>query len=194
MASIQEFKANLLGGGARANQFKVELNFPAIVPGVGDAARKAQFLCTAASLPGSHLDVAPVSYRGRVVPLPGERTFRPWTISIINDTDFDIRDAFERWSNAVNNVRDNTGVTNPMLTTAQMSVHQLDRNNNVVKSYTFVDAWPNDVGEIQLDYSNNNTIEIFTVELQYLYWEPKTTASGVTASVGISTPFGSISI
>lgn len=191
MASIQEFKANLLGGGARANQFKVELSFPALVSGTGDAARKAQFLCSASSLPGSTIDVAPVFYRGRAVPLAGERTFAPWGITVINDTDFAIRDAFEKWSQTINSVKNNTGATNPMLYTAQMSVHQLDRNGGVVKSYTFVDAWPSNVGEIQLDFGNNNTLETFTVEMQYAYWETKTTNSGVSATVSINTPFGS---
>lgn len=190
--SILDFKSNLLGGGARANQFRVELSFPALVSGTGQAAQKAQFLCTAASLPGSSIGVAEVMYRGRSVPLAGERTFQPWTITIINDTDFLIRDAFEKWMQVINNVKNNTGVTNPLTYTAQMNVVQLDRNGSTLKTYTFIDAWPNELSEIGLAYANNNQIEEFQVTLQYAYWETKTTASAVSASVGINTPFGGI--
>lgn len=192
--SILDFKSNLLGGGARPNQFRVELNFPSIVGGTTEAARKAQFLCNAASLPGSNIEVAPIPYRGRIVPLAGERVFTPWQITVVNDTDFAIRDAFENWMQVINSVRNNTGATNPLSYTAQMSVHQLDRNGNVIKSYTFIDAWPSNLGDIQLSYAANNVVEEFPVTLQYAYWETSTTNSGVTAQVGINTPFGGAGI
>lgn len=192
--SILEFKSNFLGGGARANQFKVELTFPGFVSGGNDAGRKAQFLCHAASLPGSHLGIAPVMYRGREVKLPGERVFQNWTINVLNDTDFGIRNAFEKWSNTINNVKNNTGITNPLIVTSNMSVHQLDRNGVTLKSYTFADCWPVNVGEINLSFSENDRIEEFTVELAYAFWETTDVPVGISASVGINTPIGGIGI
>ncbi len=190
--SILDFKANLTGGGARPNQFRVELSFPAIVSGTGDAARKAQFLCHATSLPGSRVNPVIANYRGREVPLAGERAFQPWTISVYNDTDFLIRDAFENWLGRINDVRENTGVTNPMLYTSQLTVNQLDRNGATIKSYTIYDAWPTDIGEIQLEFGNNNQIETFPITFVYTSWTTQTTAVGVGGSVGINTPIGGI--
>ena len=170
--SILDFKNNLTGGGARANQFRVDLTFPAIAQ-AGDAGRRAQFLCNAASLPGSTLGIAPVFYRGREVKLPGERTFQNWQITVINDTDFMIRDAFEGWMNMINDVQENSGITDPTVISAQMFVTQLDRNNDELKKYTFVDAWPVNLGDIQLNFSDNDKLEEFTVEFAYSFWLPE---------------------
>lgn len=170
--SILDFKANLVGGGVRANQFRVDLTFPSI-SGSGDAGRKAQFLCNAASLPGSTIGVAPIYYRGREVKLPGERVFQNWQITVIND-DFSIRDAFEDWMNAINDVQENTGELDPLSISAQLTVTQLDRNDNELKKYDFVDAWPVQLGDIQLSFADNDKIEEFTVELAYSYWIPTT--------------------
>jgi hypothetical protein len=187
MATILEFKSNLLGGGARANQFRVEISFPGLVSGTSNAAKKAQFLCNASSLPGSTINVAPVFYRGREVKLAGERVFQNWSITVINDTD-----SFERWMQVINNVKDNTGSTNPLSYTAQMSVHQLDRNGGVVKSYNFVDCWPTNLSEIQLNWGTNDQVEEFNVEFAYAYWETSTKTSGISAGISINTPIGGL--
>jgi len=192
--SILDFKSNLLGGGARANQFRVELTFPSFVQGGTAAARKAQFLVTAASLPGSQIGIASVFYRGREVKLPGERSFSNWSIQILNDTMFDIHDAFEQWMNTINDVKENTGLTNPQSYTANAIVNQLDRNGAVVKTYTFADVWPVSVGEIGLDFGNNDQIESFGVELAYSFWETSSNPTSVSASIGINTPIGGAGI
>lgn len=184
--SILEFKSAMSGGGSRPNNFRVELTFPSIVAGTNEAARKAQFLCHATTLPGSNVGVAMAAYRGRDVPLAGERTFQPWSINVYNDTDFAIRDAFESWMNRINDVKENTGVTNPMLYTASITVHQLDRNGLVLKSYTLSDAWPTNIGEIQLDFSANTQIESFPVTFVYTYWTAETLSgaiAGVSATI-----------
>jgi hypothetical protein len=192
--SILDFKSNLLGGGARPNQFKVELTFPSFVSGGSDAGRKAQFLCTAASLPGSYLGVASVFYRGREVKLPGERNFDNWRIQIVNDTDFSVHDAFETWQNYINDVKNNSGITNPNMITAQMAVHQLDRNGATLKSYNFVDCWPVNVSDIQLNFGANNQVEEFSVELAYAYWETKKSSTSIGGNIGINTPFGGFGV
>jgi hypothetical protein len=194
MSSISEFRGALLGGGARPNQFRVELTFPGFVSGGSAAGRAAQFLCDAASLPGSYVGVARAFYKGREVKLAGERVFQNWQIRIINDNDFKIHDAFEDWSNKINGVRDNNGLTNPNTYTANMTVHQLDRNGVTVKSYTFVDCWPTQITDIQLDFGRNDEIENFTVDLAYSYWEASASSGGIAASVGINTPIGGVGI
>lgn len=192
--SILDFKGSFLGGGARPNQFRVELSFPAIVNGTGDAARKAQFLCFGTSMPGSQLGITMANYRGREVPLAGERTFQPWAINVYNDTDFAIRDAFENWMGKINDVKENTGVTNPLLYTSQLSVKQLDRNGATLKTYTIYDAWPMQIGEIQLDFSANTQLETFPVQFVYTYWTTETSSSAIGGSIGINTPIGGIGV
>ena len=186
--SILDFKAALQGGGARPNQFRVTLNFPTFVTGGSAAARKGQFLCNSSSLPGSYLGEAITYYRGRPAKMSGERVFQNWQIKIVNDTDFAIRDAFEQWSNAMNDVRENTGLTNPLSYTTDMLIEHLDRNDNVIKSYRIDDAWPVSVSEIGLDFGQNDVIEEFTVEISYSFWETTTSAASNNFSAGI---FGS---
>lgn len=191
---IANFKAQLVGGGARPNQFKVLLTFPSFVGQGALLSNKAQFLCKSASLPPSIVENTTVNYRGRAVHFGGERQFTPWAITIYNDVDFSVRNAFESWSNGINSMRDNTGRTNPRDYQVDMEVFQLDRNGAEIKSYKFVDAWPTNVGAIQLDYDANNQIETFDVEFTYNYWESASTTGGIGISVGVQTPIGSFPI
>ena len=168
--SITTFKENFRKGGARANQFKVALRFPGSVAS-GASSAKGEFLCFAATLPGAQIDVAPAQYRGRVVPLAGERQFQPWTISVFNDEDFEIRNSFELWMNTINNVKHNSGVVAPIEYTADLNVMQMNRNDEILKNYKIVDAWPTNMSDIQLDFSANNQVETFQVTFVYSYWE-----------------------
>ena len=183
-----------MGGGARANQFRVELNFPGFVSGGTQAARKGQFLCTAASLPGSHLGIAMTHYRGREVKLSGERTFTNWGVTVLNDNDFALHQAFVGWSSAINDPVQNTGLTNPLSYTADLNVVQMDRNGNDIQTYKIADAWPVNVSDIQLSFSANDQIEEFQVELAYSFWISTNSASNITANIGISTPVGGLSV
>lgn len=175
--SILNFKANLLQGGARANQFRVLLQFPAALPIIGatDAARKGIFLCEAASLPGQTVNITPLMYRGREVKLAGERRFDNWQVTVINDGDFAIHTAFEQWMNAINNLRENTGVLNPASYVADMEVEQLDRNSSLtqtsLKSYFFKNAWPTSITPIQLNFGDNDNVERFQVEFALDWFE-----------------------
>jgi len=183
--SLQEFRSNFQGGGARANQYRVELTLPAIAQNATEAGRRAQFLCSAASLPQSDIGVADVYFRGRKLPLAGERVFQPWQVTILNDTDFIIRNALESWMNSINDLRFNTGITSPSIYTSDMSVHQLDRNGQTLKSYKFIAAWPQNISEIQLAYEQNDRVEEFAVQFVYTHYETdfNTPSIGVTINV-----------
>lgn len=196
MANISDFKAQMIGGGARANQFRVELAFPSYVTAGALVGLNSQFLCKAAQLPGSMIDNMQIMYRGRPVNFAGERTFQPWVISVYNDTTFSIRNAMERWSEGVLNNAQTNGRVNPRDYQVDLLVHQMDRNGATVKTYKFVDAYPTEIGQIQLDYETNNQIEMFDVTFTYNYWTSDTTtgasAFGVNASV--STPVGTFPV
>jgi hypothetical protein len=191
MANIDAFKANMIGGGARANQFFVSLTFPNYVSAGTLASVKGQFVCKGAQLPASTIDNTPVNYRGRQVNFAGERTFAPWTITVLNDNDFLLRNAFEAWMNGINNNSNNTGLISPNQYQVDMEVSQLDRNGGVIKTYKFVDAYPTEVGSIELNFDTNNQVEEFTVTLQYNYWlSTSSTSTGSLISGGINVNVG----
>ena len=170
MPTISDFKAQMRQGGARSNQFTVELTFP-VFAGQGNASRAASFLCNATSLPAVSIENIQLQYRGRPVNFAGERSFQPWSITIINDGDFLIRNAFERWSNAIANFNATNGLVNPADYQVDMRVIQLDRNGSRLKTYKFFDAYPTEVGQIGLSYDNPN-IQTFDVTFMYNYYLP----------------------
>ena len=139
LRKITDFKSKLSGGGARSNLFECELAFPPAVnvEGLNDILNKARFLVKAANLPASNVAPIEVPFRGRVLKIAGDRTFDTWTITIINDTDFAIRSAFEKWMNTINRVSDNTGTTNPADYQADAFVFQLDRSGETLRKYKF---------------------------------------------------------
>lgn len=189
--SIDNFKSALVGGGARANLFEVELAFPAAsgyAPSEVD-----RFLVKAAQLPASNVGVIDIPFRGRNLKVAGDRTFDPWTITVINDTDFHLRNAFEIWMNKINKLDDNAGIITPAYYQADMKVFQLGRgrpassstSNNaqtvnsgittgpmpVLKSYIFKGCFPTAVSAIDLSYDSSDTIEEFTVDLQVQWYD-----------------------
>jgi hypothetical protein len=192
MANIADFKAQMIGGGARPNQFRVELTFPSYVSLGVVAGQRAQFLCKAAQLPASTIENIPVLYRGRPVNFAGERTFQPWTVTIYNDTTFNIRNALEQWQSGIQNYNTTNGRTNPRDYQVDLSVHQLDRNGATIKTYKFIDAFPTAISAIGLDYEQQNAIEQFDVEFTYNFFTSNTGAtSGFGVNVSVDTPIGS---
>jgi hypothetical protein len=193
MANIADFKAQMLGGGARPNQFRVELTFPTFVTLGIVAGQRAQFLCKSAQLPASTIENIPVLYRGRPINFAGERTFQPWSVSIYNDTSFGIRNSLEQWQSGVQNYDGTTGRTNPSDYQVDLNVHQLDRNGAIIKSYKFVDAYPTTISAVGLDYEQQNAIETFDVEFTFNYFTSQTGANArFGVNVSIDTPIGSI--
>lgn len=170
---VDDFKAKLKGGGARPNLFKATINFPAYANGDVEI---TSFLCEAAQLPGSTMGVITIPFRGRQLKLAGDRTFDTWSPTIINDTDFAIRNAMERWMNGINAHKANTGLTAPIDYEADLLVEQLDRDGSILKTYTFRGCFPTAVAPIDLAYGTNDDIERFTVEFQVQYWESNTTS------------------
>ena len=174
MASINDFKAKLSGGGARANQFKVVMPFPGYAQ-VGGEIEDLAFLCQGTSLPEMTIGSFPVAFRGRQIKIAGDRTIAAWTITVLNDTDFKLRNAFERWQNGINNMSDNEGLVNPADYQVDTFIDHLDRNGNVIKSYTLRGAYPTSVAAIDLTYEAKTEIEDFDVTFEYQYFETNTT-------------------
>ena len=172
MAAIDDFKANLIGGGARANQFRVTVTPP---PGIaiGLDVRRASFLVTASNLPASTVGEVAVPFRGRNIYVAGDRPAPDtWTTTFYNDTDFMIRNAMERWHNGINDFANNTGVVNSADFQTDLFVEQLDRDETILKTYIFRSAFPLTISQIDLTTDEATTIEEFEVTWRYQHFEP----------------------
>lgn len=180
--NIEKFKAKLEGGGARPNLFKVLVNFPNYA---GGDTELTSFMCEAASIPGSQIGEILHPWRGRQIPIAGDRTFEPWEITVTNDTNFDVHDAFVNWMNGINGLESNLGFTRPADYEADCSVQQLDRDGSVLKTYQMLCTWPTTIGQIELSNESTDTIEKFPVTFRYLTWR----RSGLPTSAIPTIPF-----
>lgn len=175
MAGVSQFRANFKGLGARPNRFRINMTFPQFVPNGNVAGRTLQVLGKGTSLPESTIGMAVVQYHGRMLNLPGDRTFQPWTVSIYNDEDFLLRNAFETWSNLINSHRGNLASASLPLLMTNPTVDQLGKDDTVLKTYKFYNLWPTEISPIQLDYGMNDEVEMFDVTFQYDEWTSDTT-------------------
>ena len=183
--TLSDFKTSLKGGGARPNLFEVTFgNIPSAAGAL--SAENFIMLCKAANLPGSSVASIDVPFRGRIFKVSGDRTFDPWSITVINDNDFAIRKVMEDWMQHIAQYKDASGVTNPTDYMASATVQQLSRSSSTVgatsgsgivvaREYTFQDIFPTSVSAIDLSADSSNAIEEFTVEFQVNYWHPSGT-------------------
>lgn len=202
LRTITQFKSALAGGGARPNLFEVSIpSFPTAAgtstwaTTSGGEAETFKFLCKAAALPASNVAPVDVPFRGRILKVAGERTFDTWTVTVINDENFKIRTAFEKWMNGISKLDNASGATNPSSYMADAFVYQLGRGAGTVesttnssnaggtsvqalRSYKFYDVFPTNISQIDLSYDTTDTLEEYTVEFQVQYW----TAGAATGS------------
>ena len=204
--TLSQFKSKLAGGGARPNLFEISIpTFPTAIaeawsPGDDNENGMFKFLAKATSLPASNLGSIEIPFRGRTLKVAGDRTFDDWTVTIINDEDFKLRTAFERWSNVISRLDDATGVTNPSSYMTDGFVQQLGRGptantgsndggeSSVLRTYKFFDVFPVTVGEVALSYDTTDTLEEFDVTFRYQYFTigNSTQSSGSTGEVLIT--------
>jgi hypothetical protein len=181
--NIHNFKNALIGGGARANLFRVNGTFPAAavgaasIAGGGNPSNQIQFLCSAAQLPQFSIDNVNIPFQGRQLKLPGDRSFAEWTITVLNDNNFALRNAFEKWQDVINRIESNVSRNSLSEYAQQWSVTQLDRTQKDVKTYTFIDCWPSVVSAIDLSMEPATSVESFQVTLQYQYYQAEGTSS-----------------
>ncbi len=190
--TINDFKSRLAGGGARANLFEVVMNFPQVggltagasaVGGNGTLQEECRFMIKAAELPASNIGDIPVNFRGRILHVAGDRTFDPWTVTVINNTDWALRKTFEDWSDMINTRAYDTGITDPTAYDADAEIYQLakgpktgntaggkDTAVTVAAAYKFFGIWPSQVSSIAVDYGSTDTIEEFQVTFQIERW------------------------
>lgn len=174
---VTAFRSQLPGGGARTNLFKVTMPAPGYVEFPSE---KMSFLCKAAQLPESTIGIVEVPYFGRNIKVAGDRTFPEWTVTIINDEDFLIRDAFERWMDGIDTherrgTKRGAADSNPNSYVADGIVQQYSKSGDIIKEYSFVNMFPTNVAPIDVAWETNDTIEEFTVTFNYDHWKSNTT-------------------
>ena len=174
--TLSNFKSQLVGGGARPNLFEVELT--TLPDAITWDAEKFRYMCKAASLPASNIANIDVPFRGRIFKVAGDRTFDVWTVTVINDEDFMLRNAFEAWMDQISKLSNNLGATEPASYMTDATVYQLGRGsvknsrdssgelNAVLKEYKFIDIFPTAISAIDLSYDTGDAIEEFTVDFQ----------------------------
>ena len=167
MAQIDDFKANLLGGGYRPNSFRVTITPPAGIA-VGLDVRRTSFLCKSTSVPEVKLGEIDLSYRGRKISIAGDRdTTGEWKTTFYADTDMMILNAMQRWNNGINDFDTNLGVNSLADYATDLTAEMLDRDDTVLKTYIFKNAWPNTVSGFELDASAVSEIATFDVTWKY---------------------------
>ena len=191
LKTITNFRSQLRGGGARPNLFEVNLGNFGGAGGVdadwdNNSQRDFQFLCKATSMPTQTIGSVDVPFRGRILKVAGDRTFEPWSVTVINDESFNIRKSFEKWSQAINNLATGVGEVNPGAYMGRGQIRQLSRSatvagatggtatfdagdQKVVHEYQVEDIWPSEIGSIDLSYESSDAIEEFTVTFQVQY-------------------------
>lgn len=170
--NLSQFKANLIREGARPTLFNAFITFPPAAF-AGRGVYDFSFMCKTAQLPGQQIGVIEVPYFGRRIKVPGDRVFVEWTITVINDENFSVRDTFQRWSNAINTHAGN--LRTPGNIYADAEIIQYAKTGEPIKIYHLRDIWPADISPIDVSWESNDTLEEFTVTLQYNWWEDDTT-------------------
>jgi hypothetical protein len=182
--TITDFKSQLRGGGARPNLFRVDLGAfggPTTDTDLGwdadGAQRDFNFLCKATSMPTQTIGSVDVPFRGRILKVAGDRTFEPWSVTVINDESFNVRSAFEAWGRKINDLTTGAGVVEPQSYMGSGTIQQLSRSpenpqdSKVLQEYIVQDIWPSEIGSIDLSYESSDAIEEFTVTFQVQYME-----------------------
>ena len=169
--SIENFKSALANGGVRPTMFSVEITFPRIVVNnQSELNQKALFLVKAATLPGSQIGIIDVPFRGRKLKVSGDRNVADWQTTIINDTDFRLRKAMEKWSEVIQNMNFAIGENELENYFGTAEVRQLDRQGKQLRVYEFNGIWPNTIADIPLSFETQDTIEEYDVSFCVQYW------------------------
>ncbi len=168
--SINNFRAELVGQGARPNLYEVTIPFPGAV-NPGEAGQKMTFMCKGAQIPGADIGLVEVPYFGRNIKLAGNRTFAEWTTTVINDEDFAIHAGLVNWMNSIQGHGENlrTIAGNDYQVDAQVTHYK--KEGEVAKQITMINCWPSSGAAMELGWDQNDAVEEFAVTWQYDYWQ-----------------------
>jgi len=158
--TISNFIGGFQDGGARPNLFAVTISE------IGTA-ENFEFHCKAASLPSSIIGVIPINYRGRILQIPGDRTFEDWQITVINDENMMLKKKFINWQKNWNDHTSNKPVGSVMKNWATATVSQLKRDGGNAATFTLEHVWCDNVSATDVSWDTPDTISEFTVIMKY---------------------------
>ena len=162
MATIDEFKSQLIAGGVRSNRFRV------YIPRMGE---NIEFMCKTAAIPGSTLPVVEVPFRGHKLKIAGDRTFEDWTVTIINDVNFTSRTAVEQWMESIQELDSGVGATDLDYLVSRATISQLNRDDSIIATYELYNMYPQTLNQIDLSYDTADEIQSFDVTFSYSHRE-----------------------
>ena len=175
--TIDKFRTTALSaGGARANLFDVTISDIDANLMTAIAVKEFSFACKASAIPAMAVGVVEVPYFGRVVKVPGNKTFDNWSVTIINDEGFLVRNGMEKWvasmGTHIGNVQSaaSSALTSALYGDATVQHYGKTGAASKIAEYKFVNIFPVSVSEITLGWDANDAIEEYTVEFAYDYW------------------------
>lgn len=177
--NINDIRSQLEYGGARSSHFQVFISNP-FQP---QADIKTPFMIKAASIPSFTIGKIEVPYFGRKYPIPGDRVWEDWNTTVINDEDFLIRNALEKWSNAMNAFRRNiaTAGPNPGNYKSTATVTQYGKAGNELRIYQLNGIFPLTVQSIEVAWATTDEIQEFQVTWAFDELE---VVGGITGDAG----------
>ena len=170
--NVDEFRSKALKyGGAAPNLFEVDIVWP------WTSSTRTNYNIKTTFLPASISTSATVNYLGRVFKFAGERTYPQWTCTFLNDEDFKLRNALERWSDYISGhvklgrtAQVNQSKTGPLDYQSSATLTQFAKNGNRIKKYTFWGLYPLTLTDIPVSWDTTNAIEEFTATFEYQWY------------------------
>lgn len=177
--NINDLRSQLTFGGAKSSLFQVQITNP--INGLADI--KVPFMVKASSIPASTLSTVEVPYFGRKIKIAGNRTFAEWSVTVINDEDFLIRNAMESWMSSINSHSGN--ITNlasasPLQYKTQAQITQFSKTGAVLRTYEFNGLFPVEISAMETNWEADG-IQEFNVTFQYDWWSVN---GGITGDAG----------
>jgi hypothetical protein len=170
--NVQDFRSKALKyGGASPNLFEVDIKWP------WTSTTRTNYNIKTTFLPASISTSTTVNYLGRVFKFAGERTYPQWTCTFLNDEDFKLRNALERWTDYITGhvklgrtSTPKTGDDEALNYQSSASLTQFSKNGNPIKQYTFSGLYPLTLTDIPVSWDTTNAVEEFTATFEYQYY------------------------
>jgi len=182
--NVADFRSQIsnskFGGLALSNKFIVRITPPSkVFAGISDSYAtmpELSFFCVNTNLPGKTIntfDYKPVAY-GQVNKMPLSRTNDSMTTSFFCDSNYNIMGFFHRWLNFIiqdggeiwdNRAYREIGYKEDYASTIEIIGYDYDSSEKI--TYTLYDAFPTQVGAVQMGWEQNDTILQIPVEFTY---------------------------
>ena len=174
--TVSTFKSKLAAqsGGARPALYEVDINH---FTGDSSFSPNQNILVKAASIPPATIAPLAVNYAGRAYKWQGFRTYDNWTVTVINDEDFGIRNKMMSWMRLMSGKLEGDrtfGFGDPTASSknwldGDATVKQLSTSGGVKQTYKFDYLWPTEIAGIPVDWSSD-AIQEYTITFCYDYW------------------------